>query len=99
LVTAQIREQQPRVYSNKKFTHTDTTNLGDPAVGKFYEGWLVDGGSFFSTGKLQKSGDSYILNYIGDKDYPNHNLAVITEETEANGLDGVPEAHVLEGSF
>ena len=28
-----------------------------------------------------------------------YNEVVITEETEANGLDGNPEIHVLEGSF
>ncbi|MDQ3158938.1 MAG: anti-sigma factor [bacterium] len=82
-----------------KFFHDVIANIPDPAEGKFYEGWLVNNGKFFSTGKLEKNGEQYILNYVGDKDYPDHNLVVITEETEANGLDNKPEAHVLEGSF
>ena len=91
-----------RIFANGTFTHTVNASIGDPDSGKFYEGWLVNMSltpKFFSTGKLQKDGNSYKLSYTNSKDYSNYSNVVITEEDEANGLDGVPEAHVLEGEF
>ncbi|MBI2012251.1 anti-sigma factor [Candidatus Daviesbacteria bacterium] len=91
-----------RNFENGVFTHTVTANLADPAQGKFYEGWLVDKEPtlrFFSTGKLNKEGGVYKLTFTANQDYPEHNDVVITEETESLGLDGKPEAHVLEGNF
>ncbi|PID99419.1 hypothetical protein CSA80_01510 [Candidatus Saccharibacteria bacterium] len=83
------------------FVHTVTAQLGAPADGDFYEGWLVIPGSgFVSTGKLvQESGGEWSLNYTSDQDLSAYTQVVITEETGANGLDNVPEDHVLEGSF
>jgi hypothetical protein len=84
------------------FSHVVIADIGDPAPGKFYEGWLVDKEPtlrFFSTGKLEKRGDRYVLAFTADQNYLDHNNVVITEETESLGLDGTPEAHVLEGSF
>jgi len=92
-----------RSFDGATFRHAVTAQLGDPAVGKFYEGWLVmpaaGGPQFFSTGRLDQQGSGYALSYTASQNYPDHTMAVITEETIANGLDGVPEAHVLEGSF
>lgn len=88
-----------RVVNDAKFTHTVTADIEDPAEGKFYEGWLVDGRSFFSTGKMIKDDGQYYLEYISDEDQSAFDQVVITEETLADGLDGKPEAHVLEGSF
>lgn len=91
-----------RVFENGKFTHTVGAALGEPAVGKFYEGWLVDKTpelTFFSTGRLSKDGRGYTLEFTADTNYEEYNEVVVTEETEANGLDGVPEDHVLEGAF
>ena len=91
-----------RVFANGAFTHTVSASIEDPSTGKFYEGWLVNMSltpKFFSTGKLIKEGGVYKLTYNSDKDYSNYNSVVVTEEAEANGLDGVPEAHVLEGEF
>jgi hypothetical protein len=91
-----------RVFSGGEFTHTVAAILDDPAEGKFYEGWLVTRTpqfDFISTGKLTKSGTNYTLEFRIDQDYGNYNEVVITEETEANGLDGVPEDHVLEGAY
>lgn len=91
-----------RIFANGAFTHTVSASIGDPATGKFYEGWLVNMSltpKFFSTGKLEKKGNSYTLTYTSNKDYSIYNSVIITEEDEANGLDGVPEAHVLEGEF
>jgi hypothetical protein len=88
-----------RRITDSEFIHTVDAQIADPADGKFYEGWLVDGASFFSTGKLVKSGDLYTLEYTSDEDQSDYASVVITEETEVDGLDGNPEAHVLEGSF
>jgi uncharacterized protein YxeA len=91
-----------RSFDGSIFTHTVTADIGDPAQGKFYEGWLVDKSptlKFFSTGKMVKEGNKYTLKFTAKKDHPDYPDVVITEETEANGLDGNPETHVLEGSF
>ena len=47
----------------------------------------------------KRQGNEYVLTFSAPRDYPEHNKVVLTEETEALGLDGIPEAHVLEGSF
>ena len=87
-----------RIFDDE-FNHTVTANIDDPADGKFYEGWLVTGTSFFSTGELIKEGNAFTLKYTSSEDQSAFNEVVITEETSANGLDGVPEDHVLEGEF
>lgn len=91
-----------RSFSDSKFTHTVEANLPDPAKGKFYEGWLVKKTpslQFFSTGKLNKDNDQYVLYYETEEDKSEYNEVVITEETESLGLDNNPEIHVLEGNF
>lgn len=91
-----------RSFDGYTFTHTVKAALGDPQQGKFYEGWLVKNPStkeFFSTGRLEKQNNEYVLTFTASQNYLEHNKVVITEETEALGLDGNPEAHVLEGSF
>jgi len=91
-----------RIFANGIFTHTVTAKIADPASGKFIEGWLVNMSltpKFFSTGKLKKENGEYKLTFTANKDYTKYSNVVITEETEANGLDGVPEDHVLEGTF
>lgn len=81
------------------FRHTVSAEISDPVEGKFYEGWLVGGFGFVSTGKMVKDGDKYVLEFESNDDMTSYGKVVITEETAANGLDGKPEAHVLEGSF
>lgn len=90
-----------RQWDGKTFVHTVETNLGDPADGKFYEGWLVrpEPFEFISTGRLQQTDNGYGLVFSMPGNLTEHINIVITEETEASGLDGIPEAHVLEGSF
>jgi len=91
-----------RSFDGQVFSHTVEAGLDDPASGKFYEGWLVKPEptlSFFSTGEMRKGKDGYTLQFTAERDYPDYKEVVITEETAANGLDGKPEAHVLEGSF
>lgn len=91
-----------RIFANGVFTHTVSAKITDPVSGKFYEGWLVNMSltpKFFSTGKLKKENGEYKLTFTDNKYYTKYNDIVITEETEVNGLDGVPESHVLEGTF
>jgi len=89
-----------------EYTLTVTATLGDPAEGKFYEGWLVRGATgddnfkAISTGRLTKNEDgSWSVTFTAPVDYPKYLEIVITEETEANGLDNQPETHVLEGKL
>jgi hypothetical protein len=88
-------------YNNGAYTHTVNANIGDPAEGKFYEGWIVRKipFKFISTGKLEKVGTSYSVTYTSNEDLTAFTGVVITEETEADGQDNKPEAHVLEGDF
>ncbi len=91
-----------RSFDGTTFAHTVSASLNDPPAGKFYEGWLVDKEptlTFFSTGKLTKEGNVYVLTFTAPQNYPEYNTVVITEETESMGLDDKPEVHVLEGSF
>ena len=86
-------------YDGKMYSHKVTADIGDPAEGKFYEGWLVGSFGFVSTGKMVKEGNQYVLQFESQEDMSSYKKVVITEETEANGLDNNPEAHVLEGNF
>ena len=91
-----------RSYLDGEFNHTVLADIGAPAEGKFYEGWLVKSSpslEFFSTGRMELADDMYYLEYTADEDKSDFNEVVITEETEADGLDGAPETHVLEGEF
>jgi hypothetical protein len=95
-----------RELSDGRFEHKVEAILDDPSSGKFYEGWLVRGEQgdadfdFISTGRLEKdSNDRWRLSYKSSINYFDYNGVVITEETIADGLDGQPEEHVLEGSF
>ncbi len=88
-----------RSFIDGEYKHTVNAQLMDPQSGKFYEGWLVNGKSFFSTGKLIKVDDEYVLNYVSKEDKREYKQVVITEETEVDGLDNKPETHVLEGEF
>lgn len=91
-----------RSFDGTTFTHNVRASLSNPAKGTFYEGWLVKKKptlTFFSTGRMTKEGDEYVLTFTASQNYPEHKDVVITEETESMGLDGKPEAHVLEGAF
>lgn len=91
-----------RSWDGQTFTHTVTAIIHDPAEGKFIEGWFVNMSKdpkFFSTGNLKKEGGVWKLTYTTNQNYQDYNDVVVTEETSTKGNDGVPEAHVLEGSF
>ena len=89
-------------YVNGKYVHTVEAELQDPPEDKFYEGWLVRKTpfDFISTGELTKTEEEkYTLEFTAEEDYTGYTGIVVTEETKAKGLDGNPEAHVLEGDF
>lgn len=88
-----------RSFLNGEFKHIVTADIKDPAQGKFYEGWLVAGDKFFSTGAMKKENGKYVLTYTSMEDSRAFKSVVITEETSSNGLDNKPETHVLEGEF
>ena len=92
-----------RNFNETGFNHSVDVQLDAPEEGRFYEGWLVKQDPepiFFSTGKLEMGEDgNYHLTYQTDEDVSDYPEVVITMETEADGLDGKPETHVLEGSF
>ncbi len=88
-----------RSFLDGKFEHVVIADIKDPAPGKFYEGWLVDGSKFFSTGEMKKENGKYILTYTSNEDSRSFKSVVITEETLSDGLDNKPEKHVLEGEF
>lgn len=88
-----------RAFNDTTFTHEVIMQAPPPADGKFYEGWLV-GSSIVSTGKLvSEDENTWSLSFTSTDDLSQHTRVVITEETEADGLDGNPETHVLEGEF
>ncbi|MBU1149025.1 rhodanese-like domain-containing protein [Patescibacteria group bacterium] len=87
-------------YFDNTFFHEVFADIDEPAEGKFYEGWLVQGTDFFSTGQLENIGNPfYVLEYTATEDQRAYNQVVITEETESLGLDGNPETHIFEGTF
>lgn len=88
-----------RSFLDGKFSHTLVVEGSEPAEGKFFEGWLTGSGGTISTGKLVAGTDRYTLTFTSTDDNRNLNNVVITEETEANGLDGISEEHIFEGSF
>lgn len=92
--------QAARIIKDGVFTHFATVNNIDPAEGKFFEGWLTTDSSFVSTGRMEKDEEGmWRLVYTSTKDLTMYNRVVITEETEADGLDNKPETHIFEGEF
>ncbi len=85
-----------RRFEDNLFEHTVMAALPEPGTGKFYEGWLVSDGQFFSTGKLEEMKGGWYLEFSADKDYSDYNRVVVTLEEKD---DSQPEKHLLEGSF
>ena len=87
-------------YRNGKTVHkVDAFDMPELQGGDFYEGWLVKGGDFFSTGRMEYSEDvgGFVLNYETDGDKTSYNKVVITSEPD----DGnpAPARHIIENSF
>lgn len=84
-----------RKYESGVFTHAVLADLPDLESG-FYEGWLVMGEKFISTGKLRIAKGGYLLEFNSNTDYSDYKKVVITKELKD---DKLPETHILEGSF
>lgn len=84
-----------RNYENGTFTHEVLADLPDLKEG-FYEGWLVMGDKYISTGKLRVAKGGYLLDFSSVTDYSDYTKVVVTKELVN---DQTPELHVLEGSF
>ncbi|MBU0732456.1 hypothetical protein KKC88_06295 [Patescibacteria group bacterium] len=74
-------------------------NLPNPHKDFFYEGWLVLNGTEVSVGMLEKIQGTWVLDFESGTDYMDYSQVVVTQETTANGLDGVAETPILEGEF
>src|SRR3989344_8613432 len=91
-----------RKYEAGRFTHMVLVDLPDPAVGTFYEGWLVRGKmgdanfAYISTGRMRVAKGGYLLEFNSGTNYSDYTGVVVTVE-KVN--DKTPETHVLEGSF
>ena len=91
-----------RKFENGIFTHMILADLPDPALGTFYEGWLVMGKTgdsnfaFISTGTMRLAKGGYLLEFESMTDYSEYKGVVVTVE-KTN--DKAPETHLLEGSF
>ncbi len=85
-----------RKFENGRFAHMVLADLPDPETGSYYEGWLVNGDSVISTGRMQIAKGGYLLEFSSDTDYSDHSEVVVTKEKIA---DKNPEEHILEGSF
>lgn len=84
-----------RKFENGTFTHAVLADLPDLDKG-FYEGWLVAGDKYISTGKLRIAKGGYLLEFSSAIDYSDYPKVVITKELID---DQTPETHILEGSF
>lgn len=87
-------------YKDGKTIHkVEAFDMPELEGGDFYEGWLVKGGDFFSTGRMEydEGLDGFILNYETDGDKTSYTEVVITLEPDDG--DPAPAKHVIENSF
>src|SRR3989339_322964 len=69
-------------------------DIEDPAVGYFYQGWLENGGSLISLGKLRIAKGGWLLEYDGSK-YPEYKKVIVSLEKV---FDSNLEKRILEGT-
>lgn len=73
------------------------SNMPELEEGYFYEGWLVRGDQFFSTGEMKKEGDNYVLYWVNHlNDTPFRFVVITLEPDDGNDL---PAAHIIEAAF
>ena len=85
-----------RTYQNGKFSLTVLADLPDPKTGYFYQGWIFDGKTYLSLGKLRVAKGGYLVDFTSATNYSNVKNVVVTLERVFNN---VPETRILEGSF
>jgi hypothetical protein len=81
---------------NSSHSYTVMANLDDPAVGYFYQAWLVKDNSFISLGKLELEKGGWLVNLTTKENLSDHKKVWVTLEKT---FDMTPEKHILEGSF
>ncbi len=82
-----------------QFYHLVEADLPNLSAGSYYEGRLVnpEHDRFFFTGKMILTpAGQWRLEFVDERDYPDHTEVVVTLERE---LDEVPERRILEGGF
>ena len=85
-----------RTYQNGKFSLTILAGLPDPKTGYFYQGWIVNGTTYLSLGKLRVAKGGYLVDFRSTTNYSNIKNVVVTLEKVFNNT---PETRILEGSF
>lgn len=87
-----------RLVINGRFEHNLSATLPDPGQGKFYAGYLARQSppAYFYTGKLQKEGDKYILNFQQSRIPTGYDQVIVSLEAAD---DKKIETRVLEGIF
>jgi protein involved in sex pheromone biosynthesis len=85
-----------KVLEDGQFKHTILADLTEPALGKFYEGWLVKDEDYIPTGRLGVQKGGWVLGFSSATNYMDYDKVVVTEEEKD---DKKPEKHILEGSF
>ena len=90
---------QAHQFEDGYYLHTVTLNIDPAEDGYFYEGWLVNGDEYISTGHLSNYfGDvRHSLRFEANEDYTQYTKVVMTLEPD----DGnpAPAAHVAEGEL
>jgi len=75
---------------------TILAGLPDPKTGYFYQGWIVNGTTYLSLGKLRVAKGGYLVDFRSTTNYSNIKNVVVTLEKVFNNT---PETRILEGSF
>ena len=87
-------------YFENEFVLNIEAELMEPPAGMYYEGWIEKkDGDLISVGKLEKSGNVYMLEYNNRENMNEYTEVIISEETEENSEDNKIETKVLQGAF
>jgi hypothetical protein len=85
-----------RLFENNRFSATLLVDLPEPAVGGFYQGWLSDGETFKSLGRLRVAKGGYMVDFSGAQNLDEFSEVIVSEEKASVST---PTNIVLEGSF
>ncbi len=91
-----------RRVENGRLEHTVLAELPDPAVGEFYQGWLIRGQEgdenydVVKTSRMRLAKAGFVLDYVVNQDLLDHNRVLISRERVD---DSNVETAVLQGEF
>lgn len=91
-----------RMLEEGKYTLSISLSTSPASEGKYYEGWINNNSlnpSYVSVGRLEKTGDQYVLEYTSTTDYMNYSTVYITEQSESPSSDIRLGAHMFQGNF